>query len=204
MPTENKKPSKGQLFAAITEELKVVFDTKKVAKDAQELISGIVAKYMEPKASGFGKTANLDEITKRDANGKITEILCSISGKWLPATDEFFYKETKGAGIGDTGFRRGSKPGEATLKAFKRDIAKKQQELISKAASGTIKNEELQKQLKALADAKVDFSGVTKDYFVNKAKEKEASAKASKEKLIAEETAKQTEKGQLKGAPKKM
>ena len=202
MSDKVKKPSKGELFAAIKAELKVVFDTNKVSKDAQEAISGIVAKFMEPKASGFGKTANLDEITKRDASGKITEILCSISGKWLPATSEFFYNEAKGEGIGGTGFRRGSKPGEATLKAFKRDIAKKQQELISKAATGAIKNEDLQKELKKLADAKVDFSGVTKDYFANKAKEKEADASKAKEKLIAEETAKQEAKGTIK--PKKL
>ena len=184
MANSVKKPSKGELFAAVNAELKVAYESKKVSKEAQELINGIVAKYMEPKASGFGKSANLDEITKRDANGKITEILCSISGKWLPATDEFFYKEMKGAGIGNTGFRRGSKPGEATLKAFKRDIAKKQQELITKAANELISQSELTTQLKKLNDAKVDFSGVTKDYFKNKAA---ASAKATEAKPEATE-----------------
>lgn len=202
MSDKVKKLSKGELFAAIKSELDVAYQTGKVDKKAQELINGIVAKYMEPKASGFSKTANLEEITKRDASGKITEILCSISGKWLPATSEFFYNETKGEGIGGTGFRRGSKPGEATLKAFKRDIAKRQQELISKAAVGTIKNEDLQKELQKLASEKVDFSGVTKDYFVNKAKEKAANDKAAKEKVIAEETAKQEAKGTIK--PKKL
>lgn len=194
-----KKPSKAELFAAVSAELKVVYDSKKVSKDAQESINAIVSKYMEPKASGFGKSANLDEITKRDANGKITEILCSISNKWLPATSEFFYSEKKGEGIGGTGFRRGSKPGEATLKAFKRSQFAKQQELIAKAGKGEIKQEDLAKKLQEVANAKVDFSGVNKDYFKNKAAAAASAAASKKEELIADETAKQKAKKTLNG-----
>lgn len=200
----SKKLNKAEIFAAFKAEVEVVYGQAKIAKEAQASLNAIFSKYLEPKQSGFGKKVDLSEVTKRDANGKITEILCSISGKWLPATSEFFYNETKGTGIGDTGFRRGSKPGEATLKAFKRDQFKRQQELIAQAGASKITTEQLQKSLAALNSEKVDFSGVNKDYFKNKS---EANAKAATEKLIAEETAKQIEKGQLKAdaaKPKKM
>lgn len=182
-----KKPSKQELFQSITNELEAVFVQLKVDGKAKAAISDIVSKYMKPKASGFGQKADLDAITKRDANGKIVEILCSISNKWLPATSEFFYSETKGEGIGGTGFRRGSKPGEATLKAFKRDQFKKQQELIASSAQGKLSTDQLAAELKKLEAQKVDFSGVTKDYFKAKeaAKATEAAAKAAAKEIEA-------------------
>lgn len=186
----DKKPSKQELFQGITGELEAVFVQLKVDGKAKAAISDIVAKYMKPKASGFGQKADLSAITKRDANGKIIEILCSISNKWLPATSEFFYTETKGEGIGGTGFRRGSKPGEATLKAFRRDQFKKQQELIVSSAAGKLSSDELAKKLKKLEEQKVDFSVVTKDYFKNKQAKTEAPAAQAAQAAQAEQAAK--------------
>lgn len=40
-----------------------------------------------------GATLDLSEITKVDADGKVVEIKCSLSGVWLPANTDNFYPE---------------------------------------------------------------------------------------------------------------
>jgi hypothetical protein len=66
-----------------------------VGKAVTEELRAEVTSILEAKGSKKA-VVNLDEIRKVDKNGKVTEIKCSVSGVWLPATEEFFYVNKKG------------------------------------------------------------------------------------------------------------
>lgn len=51
--------------------------------------SDAILELLEPKKGG--QTVNIESIVKRDSEGNIVELKCSLSGVWLPATEEFFY-----------------------------------------------------------------------------------------------------------------
>lgn len=47
-----------------------------------------------------GQRVNIDEITRKDDEGNITHIKCRYSGAWLPATTEYFPKDTNSKIVG--------------------------------------------------------------------------------------------------------
>lgn len=144
-----------KLFIAGVESLGLK-DNAKLA----ELIDTLLA----PKNAGA--KLDLSTVTKKNAEGKITEILCAKSGKWLPADALNFYKQNNGKGIigidgeslhrtsfaGNKVFTEHNKATKATKEAILEDLASGK---IDPAAIG-----DLQKKLKAANDAKPDYSKV--------------------------------------------
>ena len=132
----------------------------------------ILAKYKAPKQlvdeitvllapKKGGASINLDEVTKKDANGKIVEILCSVSNKWLPATPEFFYTE-KDSSKGINGLKRISKQGESIRKAFNKQRAASEKAIMTDVIEGHMSPEEGKAKLAKLKQAKPDYSSVTR------------------------------------------
>jgi len=95
-----------------------------------EVVSKL-ANLFEPKAGGI--KVDIEEVVTRDAEGNITEMVCSLSGVSLPATADYFYEDKSGDGIGGTGLKRLSIQAEkarkehakmvkATKEAIKEDL----------------------------------------------------------------------------------
>ena len=61
-----------------------------------EVSEEVVAQFkelLEPKRAGM--TVDLDAITRRDEDGNLVEVQDRLSGLWFPATEEYFYRDTK-------------------------------------------------------------------------------------------------------------
>lgn len=180
MPAVSKKDLFNQASQALSKFLEGAKVDSKIVVGAVDLIGSFYA----PKAGGGFVAVNIDEVTKRDKDGNFTEVKCNLSGAWLPATLEFFYEDLSGKSQIKTkegvALKRLSRPAEATKKSFQRDLVAKKLQLQAHLINGTMDPNKVRDELKKLENEKVDFSGVTKDYFVNKAKEaaaKEATAK---------------------------
>ena len=177
-----EKLGKAAIYEAVTKAVEKVVINYKIAQNVSNELTKIFDTYLKPKTTGSFTKVNEADVTKKDANGNITHILCSISKKWLPATDEFFYKDSKGNGI--AGYRRGSKPGEAVMKAYKRQSTG----VINDMLAGRVSNEDGQKKLQELKAGKPDYSIVDENYYTNqKAKRAEASAKKAELKAEVKE-----------------
>jgi len=79
--------TKKEIFETVTNEATALCNEHKVPTKFREALMNALSVNLAPKAGGA--TVNVDEVTKKDESGKVTEILCSVSGKWLPATKEF-------------------------------------------------------------------------------------------------------------------
>lgn len=132
---------------------------KKLNKEQTEGIIEILNTYLAPKQAGA--VINLDEVTKKDAAGKITHLLCNLSGKFLPATKEFFYEDKTGKGVGGTGLKRLSRQAEAIRKAFLKVQVASEKAITADLVDGKISREDAKKKLDALRTQKPDFSAVS-------------------------------------------
>lgn len=113
---------------------------------------------LEPKAAGA--TVNLDEVTRKNEKGEVVEIMCSVSGKFLPATAEFFYEE-KAEGKGINGLKRLSRQAEAIRKTHIRNVTLSEKAIVQDILDGAISNEEGKAKIEALRNSKPDFSSVS-------------------------------------------
>lgn len=160
--------SKKEIYEGVVKAVGKVIVNFKVSKEAEIALLKVLDEQLKPKVGGMFQKRDISEVTKSNAEGKISHILCSISNVFLPATDEFFYREKNGEGI--AGFRRGSKPGEAVLKAHKRKAIT----IVNDITAGRISPAEGQKLLDAYRNSKPDFSVVNENYFKNKVNEVKA------------------------------
>lgn len=136
----------------------------KIGLKDNKALADLIESLLAPKNAGA--KLDLSTVTKKNAEGKITEILCAKSGKWLPADALNFYKQNNGKGIigtdgeslhrtsfaGNKAFVEHNKATKATKEAILEDLASGK---IDPAAIG-----DLQKKLKAANDAKPDYSKV--------------------------------------------
>jgi len=76
---------KSEIYANVVEAVREILGEN-------EAVEAVLKDHLAPKAGG-GSAVNLDEVTRKDEDGVITEILCSTSGVWLPATVENFYED---------------------------------------------------------------------------------------------------------------
>ena len=126
-------------------------------KASPELTKAI-EELLAPKAGGA--TINIDEVTKKDANGKITDIMCSVSGKFLPATKEFFYEDKEGKGI--AGLKRLSRQAESIRKTFTKTLNASEKAIMADVIEGAMKPEEAKSKLATLKAKKPDYSSVVR------------------------------------------
>ena len=115
-----------------------------------------LTEILKPKTAGA--SVNLDDVTRKDAEGNVAEILCSVSNVFLPATAEFFYESKDGKGI--NGLKRVSKQGEAIRKSHVRGIAVSEKAIVSDILDGVISNEEGKAKIEALRSSQPDYSTV--------------------------------------------
>jgi len=155
----------------------------KFTKEQAAGLAALLNDLLAPKSAGL--SVNLDDVTKRDANGKITHIMCSLSGKFLPATAEFFYEDKHGKGVGETGLKRLSRQAEAIRKQHLKLVATSERAIMNDTIDKKISAEEARKKLEALKNSKPDYSKVTDK---PAPKENKAEAKESKPKAEAKES----------------
>lgn len=140
--------TKKEIFASA---MKICEDNK-----APKALVEALTVLLEPKAGGA--TINLDEVTKKDANGKITHLQCSVSGKFLPADAVHFYEDKSGKGI--NGLRRLSRQAEAIRKDFAKVQTSSERAIMSDVLEGTISADAGKSKIAALKAKKADFSKV--------------------------------------------
>lgn len=119
---------------------------------------------LEPKSGGA--SVDLSTVTKTNDKGDVTEIQCSVSGVWLPATGDFFYNDAAGKGIKGTDgamLKRVSKQGEAIRKQHTKSIAATEKAIMTDVLNGDLKPEEGKAKLEKAKAVKPNYSKVTRE-----------------------------------------
>lgn len=147
-PVEAVEESKSPRIK-LRDEVLNVLESHNVSRKAIEAVKEL----MTPKK---GTPLNIDEVTKKDGAGNITEIQCSLSGVFLPATEDYFYKKD-----GTTlGFDRNSKQATKLKSDHTKKVAATKANVFNDILAGAITAEDA-KQLVANAEAEtVDYSSV--------------------------------------------
>ena len=148
--------SKKEIFASAME----ICAKHKVSKE----FTAELTTLLEPKSGG--SSVDLSTVTKVDDKGQVTEIQCSLSGVWLPATSEFFYEDKSGKGIkGLDGsmLKRVSKQGEAIRKQHTKALAATEKAIMTDVLDGNLKPEEGKAKLEKAKAIKPDYSKVTRN-----------------------------------------
>ena len=145
-------------------------------KDAKQLeaFNAQITEKLGPKNRGV--KSNPEDYVKKDANGKVTHILCNKSNVWLPATDKYFYPDLKGDGILGTGLKRLSRLGEKYSKQLAKELKDEKDAITAKIIANEIDLPTAQKKLKELGD--VDMKAKIKAA-VEKALKEESEPKAA-------------------------
>jgi len=117
--------------------------------------SEAILELLEPKKGG--QTVDIESIVKRDDLGNIVEIKCSLSGVWLPATEEFFYgdKNSKLNGLTKHS-RQAYKIKSDAAKVYKAS----KEAIMNDVLDGNLTPEDGKAQLEALS-TEPDYSSVT-------------------------------------------
>ena len=103
--------TKKQIFETVETEVGALCKKHNTPVKFNEALIALLTITLAPKAGGA--SVNIEDVTK-SKDGKITEILCSVSGVFLPATKEFFYEDKAGKGI--NGLKRLSRQAESIRK----------------------------------------------------------------------------------------
>lgn len=126
------------------------------AHGAKKPLVEALTDLLKPKAAGV--SVNLDDVTRKNENGEITEILCSVSGVFLPATIEYFYEDKAGKGI--NGLKRLSRQAEAVRKTHLRTVQASEKAIVSDILDGVITNDEGRTAIETLRASQPDYSSV--------------------------------------------
>ena len=149
--------TKAEIFKAVTEEVASLCEGYGVPKKFVEKLNAVLETNLKPKSGGM--SVNIDEVTKKDENGNITHIQCSVSGAWLPATKEYFYEDKASKGI--NGLKRISRKAEAIRKQHIKKLTATERAIMADVLDGTISPEEGKEKLEAAKAEKPDYSSVT-------------------------------------------
>ena len=146
--------SKKQTYEAVVEVLSQY--------DIPEELSNKLRDILAPKTGG--KTYDISEVTLTNDNGDIVAILDSVTGVWLPATEEFFYADKAGKGIpvGDTTLKRTSKVGYMILSKHRKAVEASKRAIFDDVLNGVITPEEGKAEVERLDSSEPDYSEVEK------------------------------------------
>jgi hypothetical protein len=131
---------------------------------AHNLPQDVVAQLnelLEPKNAG--RSFNWDDIVRKDENGNVVEIQCSLSGVWLPADSLHFYASRDGKGVMGTDgviLQKVSKQGENARKAYQKAYNASKNALMDDVLNGVISNEDAKAKLEELNAQGPDYSVV--------------------------------------------
>ena len=161
---------------------------------AHNLPADVVAQLnelLEPKNAG--RSFNWDDIVRKDENGNVVEMQCSLSGVWLPADSLHFYASRDGKGVTGTDgivLQKVSKQGENARKAYQKAYNASKNALMDDVLNGVISNEEAKAKLEQLNATGPDYSVV-----------KPLTDKVEPEQSAEAETHKKGKKGKKSEAP---
>ena len=154
--------SKKELYAEVSSNVTKLLQANGVSDAIVAEVQKAIDASLKP--GKFGATSvNLDEVTKKDSDGNITEILCNVSNKWLPASVEYFYEDLSGKSkivVDGVALKRLSRQAEAVRKKFQQNQIKEEQKVTQEAIDGKIDAPTLAKKIRAIREAKPDFSSV--------------------------------------------
>ena len=152
---------KVELVSTVVAALAVIM-ADKVKPAIQEEINAKLAELLGPKSPGA--SVNVEDVVKRDASGFITELMCAVSGKFLPATLDYFYEDKSGKSnftdANGVALRRLSRQAEGIRKVFTKQISASEKAILEDALSGAITQAEGQAKLAELRNATPDYSSV--------------------------------------------
>lgn len=149
--------TKQEIFDTVSEEAAALCEKHQVSKKFTVGLTAIFETHLKPKSSGA--SVNIDEVTRKDEQGNIIEIMCSLSGVFLPATIDFFYEDKTGKGI--NGLKRLSRQAEGVRKQHIKTLATNKNAIMANVLDGVITPEEGKAKLKKAEAIKPDFSIVT-------------------------------------------
>lgn len=141
-----------------------VFERVQAICAAHNLPAEVVAQLnelLEPKNAG--RSFNWDDIVRKDENGNVVEMQCSLSGVWLPADSLHFYASRDGKGVVGTDgvlLQKVSKQGENARKAYQKAYNASKNALMDDVLNGVISNEEAKAKLEELNASGPDYSVV--------------------------------------------
>jgi len=149
--------TKKEIFEATTSEVQELCKVSRTPVEFNEKLMGILAKHLEPKAGGA--SVNIEDVTKTNDKGEITEIQCSVSGVFLPATAEYFYEDKAGKGI--NGLKRLSRQAESIRKQHLKTIATTEKAIMVDVLDGKMTPEQGKAKLEKAKAVKPDYSNVS-------------------------------------------
>lgn len=116
------------------------------------------------KPGTFGAKTDVESVVKRDSEGNITELMCSVAKVFLPASTDYFYEDKTGKsqfiGIDGKPLKRLSKQAEKVRKQHTALIAKETNKINQAVYAGEIDVETAKEKIAELNELKPDFSEV--------------------------------------------
>jgi len=157
--------TKTEIFNTVSEAVKTFVETNGLGDEVATGLATILEENLAPKSGGA--SVNLDDVTTKDEDGNIVELMCATSKVMLPATLEFFYedKSENAKIINEAGeaLKRLSRQAESVGKKF----IKTQRATIQAITDDILEAEdmeaveELKIQLASAKEAKPDYSVVS-------------------------------------------
>ena len=149
--------TKAEIFETTTKAVEALCAQHRTPAAFNEAVKAVLTANLAQKTAGM--SVNLDEVTKKGQDGKVTEILCSVSNKWLPATKEYFYEE-KAEGKGINGLKRLSRQAESIRKQHTKTVTVSEKAIMADVLSGDMTPEAAKGKIEALKASKPDYSSV--------------------------------------------
>ena len=154
--------SKKELYAEVSNNVIGLLKANKVNDKLLEEVQKAIDASLKPGVFG-ANAVDINTVTKKDGSGKIVEIQCNVSGKWLPASVDYFYEDLSGKSkivVDGVALKRLSRQAEAIRKKFIAAQAKESQKITAQVLNEEISNAEGKQLLADLAAQKPDFSEV--------------------------------------------
>lgn len=148
--------TKQEIFDTVSNEVTELCVKYQVSKKVTEGLAAIMETNLKPKAGGA--SVNIEEVTV-SVDGKITEIQCSVSGVFLPATKAFFYEDKAGKGI--NGLKRLSRQAESVRKTYIKTLAATEKAIMADVLDKQLTPELGKAKLDKAKAIKPDYSKVT-------------------------------------------
>ncbi len=149
--------TKKEIFESTVAQVEELCKKHNTPKAFNEALNAVLTENLAPKAGGA--TVNIDEVTKKNDKGEITHIMCSLSGKFLPATKDFFYEDKAGKGI--NGLKRLSRQAEGIRKQHIKVLAATEKAIMADVLDGKMTPEQGKAKLEKAKAAKPDYSKVS-------------------------------------------
>ena len=155
--------TKKEIFETVTAATTALCEQFGTDAEFNAELNAILTKNLAPKNGGV--SLNIDEVTHKDEDGNITEIMCSVSGVFLPATKEFFYEDKTGKspliGLDGVPLKRLSRQAESIRKAFIKSVSATEKAVMTDVLDGRLTPEEAKEKIAEVKAAKPDYSAVS-------------------------------------------